>query len=149
MQIFVPTTEAYRTSGSFDLFPQHYILPELSPIQHTITIDDELINMIEKVPTESKKKLISSIKKVIRTVKHNPTLSNYTVSSPPPTEGGLVETEGGVGSKSFTHTPAVDTPTNNPTAPRVLLVKNRTHLKTTRNNTPGSLPDIITEAVPE
>ena len=54
-KFFVPTTGAYRISGSFDLFPQHCILPELTPIQHATAVGDELINVIEKVPKKPKR----------------------------------------------------------------------------------------------
>ena len=52
---------------------------------------------------------------------------------PPSIMGGLAEIEGGGQSESFLRTQTVVTTTNDPTAPRVLLVKNRTHLRTTRN----------------
>ena len=71
------------------------------------------------------------------------------MSPPSTTEGGLAETEGGDPGKSFAHTQAVVVITNNPTILRALLAKNRTHLKTTWNNTPGSLPDTVTDAIPE
>ena len=91
-KFFVPTTGAYRTSGSFDLFPQHYMLPELTPIQHATAVSDELINVIEKVPKTTKKKLLSNIEKAIRTIEYNPTLPIHAVTPPPTIEGGLVHT---------------------------------------------------------
>ena len=103
-KLFVPTTGAYRTSGSFDLSPQHYILTELTSIQHATAVGDELIDVIEKVPKETKKKLLSNIKKAIRIIKHNPALPIHAVYPPPTIEGGLVETKGGGQSKSFPHT---------------------------------------------
>ena len=33
--LLIPETGSYRISGSFDLFPQHCLLPEFTPIQHT------------------------------------------------------------------------------------------------------------------
>ena len=49
-KFFVPTTGACRTSGLFDLFSQHFMLPELTPIQHATAVSDELVDVIEKVP---------------------------------------------------------------------------------------------------
>ena len=150
-KFFVPTTGAYRTSGSFDLFPQHCILPELTPIQHATAVSDELIDVIEKVPKVAKKKLLSNIKKAIRTIEHNPTLPVHAVSPPPAIEGGLAEAEGGGRNRQVCcpRTTTAVTTTSNPTAPHVHRLKDRTHLKNTRSNTPGLLPEIETEAAPD
>ena len=99
------------------------MLPELTPIQHATAVSDELIDVIEKIPKETKKKLLSNVKKAIRTIQHNPTLPIHVVTPPPTIEGGLTETEGGDQSKSFSHTTTVVTTTNNPVAPRVSVLR--------------------------
>ena len=87
------------------------MLLELTPIQHATVVGDELIDVIGKVPKETKKKLLSNVKKAIRTIKYNPTLPIHPVSPPPTIEGGLAETEGGGQSESFPQTQTVVTTT--------------------------------------
>ena len=57
----------------------------------------------------------------------------------PTTEGAEAATEGEQAP------PVPITTSTNPTNPRVLASKPRTHLKMTRANTPGTLPQIVTE----
>ena len=125
------------------------MLPELTPIQHATAVGNELIDAIENVLKETKKTLLSNIEKAIRTIEYNPILPIHPVSPPPTIEGGRAETEVGDERKSFPRTQVVVMTTNDPTAPRVLLVKNRTYLRTTRNNTQGMLLNIETETVPD
>ena len=89
-----------------------------------LAVGNELIDVIDKIPKANKNKLISNIKEAICTIKYNPTLPIHAVSSPPTTEDELAETEGGVGSKHFTHTLAI-TIANNLIAPRVFIEKNK------------------------
>ena len=44
-----PETRSYRTSRSFDLFPQHCLLPEFTPTHHANEVHDELMDAIQKL----------------------------------------------------------------------------------------------------
>ena len=45
---YVPETRSFRTSGSFDLFPQHYLLPEFTPEQNAAEVQDEIHESIQR-----------------------------------------------------------------------------------------------------
>ena len=47
--LFIPETGSYRISGSFDLFSQHCLLPEFTPIQHTREVLAELTESVQKL----------------------------------------------------------------------------------------------------
>ena len=102
------------------------MLTELTPIQHATAVSDELIDVIEKVPKVTKKKLLSNVKKAVRTIEHNPTLPIHAVTPPPTIEGGLADSEGEGESESFPHTTTTVTTTSNPTAPCVRSINRRT-----------------------
>ena len=55
---YVPETRSYRISGSFDLFPQHCSLPDMSPEEHSNAVHKELIKSIMALQNPSKKKLL-------------------------------------------------------------------------------------------
>ena len=44
---YVPKTRSYRISTSFDLFPQHCMLPEFTPDQHANEVHNELVESVE------------------------------------------------------------------------------------------------------
>lgn len=48
MIFFVPETQAYRTSASFDLYPQHCQLPTLSEQQHNETVATEWLESLQR-----------------------------------------------------------------------------------------------------
>ena len=48
MIFFVPETQAYHTSASFDLFPQHCQLPTLSEQQHNETVATEWLESLQR-----------------------------------------------------------------------------------------------------
>ena len=50
MIFFVPKTGDPRVSGSFDLFPQHCLLPTLNPTQHVEVVHEELRESIMALP---------------------------------------------------------------------------------------------------
>ena len=58
---FIPETESYRISGSFDLFPQHCLLPEFTPIQHTREVLLELTESVQQLNQQSHKNIIKII----------------------------------------------------------------------------------------
>merc|ERR1712155_1291 len=95
MKFFVPETRNYRVSGTFDLFPQHCMLPDLSPADHAVAVKDELVESVQRLNKQEKKDLLRQIAS---------TLQQLTADSPPPaqrvgttpaTEGGPAATEGG------------------------------------------------------
>ena len=50
-KFYVPATRAYRTSGSFHLFPQHYLLPKFTLGQDASEVYDELVESIQNMKT--------------------------------------------------------------------------------------------------
>ena len=68
MIFFVPETQAYRTSASFDLYPQHCQLPTLSEPQHNETVATEWLESLQRLKKKSKSKAIKEIKKAIHAI---------------------------------------------------------------------------------
>ena len=129
MKFFIPETRAYRTSASYDLFPQHCQLPTLTEQQHNKEVAQEWIESIQRLKNKPKKAAIKSLKKAIETITNG--------GAVPATEGERAATEG-------VQTPAAPVTTStNPTNPRVLRKKTRMHLKHTRRKTPGASPLIV------
>lgn len=126
-QFFVLTTKAYRISGSFDLFPQHCLLPTFTPEQHATEVYSELFESVQKLSKPVKKKLFYKIATALERV------SNPTSEGEQTSEGDQQDV--------YVATPV--TTTNNPTDRKVLFSKPRVHQQNTRSNTPGNLPDII------
>jgi hypothetical protein len=62
---FVPAKKAYRTSGSFDLFPQHCILLTFTPEQHSNEVYIELFESVQKLSKPAKRKLLRKISKTL------------------------------------------------------------------------------------
>ena len=58
---YVPETRLYRTSGYFDLLPQHCILPTFSPEQHAEEVHKELQEAVQKLPNKERRKLIKTM----------------------------------------------------------------------------------------
>ena len=71
MRFYIPAKKAYRTSDSFDLFPQHCMLPELSHDEHAIEVYDELVQSIQRMQKHPKKQLISKSAKALRLLARN------------------------------------------------------------------------------
>jgi len=53
-QFYVPATHTYRTSGSFDLFPTHCLLPTFTPAQHVMVVYDKLVKTIKQMKKQQK-----------------------------------------------------------------------------------------------
>ena len=62
-EFYVPAMRSIRTSGSFDLFPQHCIMSTFTPEQHAHEVNDELKEAIEKLSKKARRKLLKSITK--------------------------------------------------------------------------------------
>ena len=68
MKFFVPETGGHRISGSFDLFPQHCLLPTLNPTQHVEAVHDELRESIMALPKKRRQRLQKAIIKSLATI---------------------------------------------------------------------------------
>ena len=55
-RFYVPETRAYRISASFDLFPQHCVLPQCTPEQHATEVFKELHEAIQSLKKTSTSK---------------------------------------------------------------------------------------------
>jgi hypothetical protein len=75
---YVTKTQAYRISGSAELFPQHRQVPNLSPIEHLKALTEELAGETTKASKTTKGK---ALLKILRT--H---LDDLVRPSPAPTE---------------------------------------------------------------
>ena len=53
----VPETRSHRTSGSFDLFQQHFSLPDMPPEENSNSVHNELIYSIMALQKSAKNKL--------------------------------------------------------------------------------------------
>ena len=154
---YVPKTKSYRISASFDLFPQHCMLPEFTPDQHANEVHNELVESVEAMTTPGRRKLIKRLNDTVKNLNSRRTSLRIrqpqrvidlstTEGEESTTEGGETTTEGDdeeeVVFNRPTNVPCVTTSTN-PTDPDTLRSKPRTHQRHTRRNTPGTLPDIV------
>ena len=137
-RFFMIDTNAYRTSGSCRFFPQHCQYYTPTPIEHANEVADELITTTTELPQRLKCSILSKVATALQKLitKRKPTTEGELSA----TEGELSATEGDPKVIRPTN-PAVTTSTN-PTAPRVLRNKPRTHLRRTRNNKPGTIPPL-------
>ena len=62
---FVPETGGHRISGSYDLFPQHCLLPTMNPTQHVKAVHEELRETIMALPKKRRQRLQKSNHEVI------------------------------------------------------------------------------------
>eukprot|EP00804_Cyclotella_cryptica_P015310 CCRYP_005417-RA/>CCRYP_005417-RA protein AED:0.07 eAED:0.07 QI:0/-1/0/1/-1/1/1/0/1190 len=139
MKFYVPSTKAYRVSGSYDLFPQHCILPTFTPAQHTQEVHRELFESLQTLDKPTKRKFLKKIAKALEIVNSTPeqkVTSEGDTASRPTKEVPL---------QWVVEHPTVTTSTN-PTDPRELRTAPRTHHRATRNNVPHSLPPIVNPA---
>jgi len=150
-KFYIPKTRTYRTSASFDLFPQHCMLPEFTPDQHAHEVHDELVESVEAMTPPGRRKLLSKLNDTIRSLNNDRRRKNRrqisTVTDLAATEGEKDTTEGEGEEEEVvfsrpTNVPTVTTSTN-PTDPDTLRSKSRTHQRRTRRNTPGAVPEIV------
>ena len=134
---YVPATRSYRVSGSFDLFPQHCLLPELGPNEHATEVYNELIDSIQAMKKPAKSKLLKKMAKALRQLS--------TGTQPQNSEGGVISPLVSRDDEIQRVDAPLITTSTNPTAPRVLNTKPRTHQCTTRANTQGLVPTIVNE----
>ena len=130
---YVPETRSYRTSGSFDLFPQNFSLPDMSPEEHSNAVHKELIHSITPLPKSYKKKLL----KLMADALHK--LATSTEKAPLQRVPVETNTPHTAQVQRVIQAPPITTSTN-PTANAILQTKQRTHQRTTQNNNPGAAP---------
>ena len=129
-RFYVPATKSYRTSGSFDLFPQHCILPTFTPEQHVQEVHRELFESVQMLSKPAKRKFLRKIAKALEVISNDATEQRVQIE----------RSEGEIAIQRVEAPPV--TTINNSTDPKTLATKPRTHERLTRNNTPGSLPII-------
>jgi hypothetical protein len=145
---FIPETQAYRISGSTELFPQHCQLPNLSPHQHLRALTDKLAKSTKiawAMPNGRRliKLLQANIKKIL-----NPLMA---LEDQRVRDGELQEHQ----QRVIDETPLVTVPVmtqimdappilqaQNPMAKHAIRLTLRLHQRVTRNNTPGAVPAI-------
>ena len=120
----MPETRSYRTSGSFDLFPQHCILPTFSPEQHANEVHEELKEAVQNLPKKARQKLLKTMAT---------SLAELAAPGGTPQQGPTTTVNTDVNA-----IPNVTTTTNS-TAPNVLQEAPRTHQRLTRSNKPGTI----------
>ena len=114
-------------------------MPEFTPTEHANEVCDELIESIRQLKKPAKSKLLRRMAKALQ-----------VLNTPPNSEGGKQVSEGEKqSSEGETPIQRVNAPTittsTNPTAPNTIRLQPRTHLRQTRNNTPGSVPPITNQ----
>eukprot|EP00804_Cyclotella_cryptica_P027023 CCRYP_013667-RA/>CCRYP_013667-RA protein AED:0.46 eAED:0.46 QI:0/0/0/1/0/0/2/0/99 len=67
MKFFVPSTKDSHVSGSYDLFPQHCVLPTFTPEQHAYEVHRELFEPIQTLDKPTKQKFLKKIAKAVAT----------------------------------------------------------------------------------
>ena len=138
-KFFVPATKAYRISGSFDLFPQHCILPTFTPEQHVEEVHPELFESAQHLTKPAKKTFLHKMAKALQVLTETPVKDRPTAH--------LQTSEGGSTSADEATIRRVNTTevttTNEPTDARNLLLKSRTHDLVIRYNVPRKLPAIV------
>ena len=132
---YVPETRDYHTTASFDLFPRHCSLLELTPTKHAHKVYTKLTEPIQQLKRGDRKKILTSIHQVLKQIATatKPTIQRVV---PPPTS------EGGTPIQRVSNAPKITTLTNH-TAPATHRIAPCTHSQTTRNNTTGVVPVII------
>ena len=73
---FVPETGAMRVSGSYDLFPQHCIMPTFTREEHATAVNDELQEAILGLDKKAKKRLLKAMATSMATM-------TATINAPP------------------------------------------------------------------
>ena len=81
---------SYRISGSFDLFPQHCLLPDLSPPKHDKAVTYDLVEVVTQCNKKNKASLLKTLHQALQNIVTVP-----PPREPPPTEGETATTEGG------------------------------------------------------
>ena len=117
---FVPETGGRRLSGSFDLFPQHCLLPKFTPDQHASEVYTELCDSIAVMSKPAKRKLPKKLTQTLQqTVTGGRVAPGQRVDAAPTSEGDQLQRVA---------EPSLVTTSTNPTNKRNLLAAPRTHM---------------------
>ena len=153
---FVPETRAYRISGSAELFPQHCQVPNLTTGEHLQGLTDEVVNTLSIMTPMKQQQVLTSLR--AKLAAHQPTTSHVThplhawllpsddPQIAPPTvpstrpEQRVPEQRVPMLQRITNAPPIMAAP--NPTNKRLLKTTPRSHVRLTRNNTPGTVPAI-------
>eukprot|EP00804_Cyclotella_cryptica_P017050 CCRYP_003285-RA/>CCRYP_003285-RA protein AED:0.19 eAED:0.21 QI:0/0/0/1/1/1/2/0/900 len=136
MKFYVPSTKAYRVSGSYDLFPQHCILPTFTPAQHTNEVHRELFESTQILDKPTKRKFLKKVAKALDILNTTPEQRVATQDETTDHPANALPIQ-----RVVEHPPV--TTSTNPTDHKALRAKPRTHQCAMRNNVPNSLPAII------
>ena len=132
---YCPETRSYRISGSFDLFPQHCLLPEFTLEHQPKEVHKELVESIGRLNKTSGRKLVKALAKTAKDLATTPNTRTPQRVEPEATSEGEGPTQ------RVATAPPVTTTTDH-TAPRRVMEAPRSHQRVTRNNTPMSVPTI-------
>ena len=140
---YVTETQAYRISGSAELFPQHCQVPNLSNNAHLKELTEEL-QTATSIAAQTKKgrTFIKLLGKSIKSIRNPPTSSDKQR-----VDNDIRDVETPCGHEDMapitriSEAPAI-MQAHDPTAKRNLITTPRIHRRITRNNTPGAVPAI-------
>ena len=132
--LYIPKTGSIRISGSFDMFPQHCIMPTFTREQHATEVHNKLKEAVSGLSKNTKKKVLGAMTKTIEDITEQQANPPQRVVDQPTSEGGNLEQRVGPA-------PPVTT-TSNPTAPARTQAAPMTHTRNTRHNTPGIMSQI-------
>ena len=135
---YVPKTQAYRISGSAEIFPQHCQVPDLRPMEHLRALTAELTceTMAAACTTKGKELL-----KMLRThLDDLMTPPQDPAEQPPGKQRVDADMVPGALQRVTTSPPIMQA--RDPMAKRNLIMAKRTHQRYTRNKTLGMVPRI-------
>ena len=123
-KFYVPETHSYRTSGSFDQFLQHCLLPEFTPKQYDNEVHDDLMDAIQKLEAPAKKLTLTNLAAALQSL----AAANAHQQIQRVAEPENKKDEPSI--QRVNRLPTINTSIN-PTATRTLKAKPRTHLRKT------------------
>ena len=115
----VPKIMVYRINASFELFPQHCILPAFTPAEHATEVCSELVESVGKLNKQDRMQILKRMTKTLRQLATSTDGPIHRVNPAPTSEGGATI-------QRVTTSPPVTTSTN-PTAPDTHKAAPRTH----------------------
>jgi hypothetical protein len=139
---YVPEMQAYRISGSAELFPQHCQVPNLSNNAHLKALTKELqTSTVIALQMHKGQKLIKCLQKALDDIPKLQTGVEQRVTEINSIEVPPVESEDPLPITQISTAPAI-MQMHDPMAKRNLSKTKCTHWRQTQNNTPGAVPAI-------
>ena len=71
-RFYVPEMRSTRTSGSYDLFPQHFIMPSFTQEQHAEEVNKELKESAFMLSKRARAKLVEAKKHILEDIQKDP-----------------------------------------------------------------------------